>query len=171
MAEIAEMVRRFGGLIAEHDWTPTGWEAQYVRPHDGELSDWRPVYFADLANPLREAPTIYGRPVEGWSAEGEALVVDQLAGRRVPADSLDGFVQLVPTGRLHSVVAAEPGWTVELDTNDEPTTVPMVAWMVDASGAMRPATEGLMSGGRLLENEGELIAPRPIQVLRVVAPE
>ena len=101
------------------------------------------VYFADLANPLREErPPSFGLPVEGWSAEREALVVDPIAGRRVPADSLDGFVQLVPTGRLQSVVAAEPGWTVELDTNDEPTTAAVVAWMTDASGAMRPVTEG-----------------------------
>jgi hypothetical protein len=36
---------------------------------------------------------------------------------------------------------------------------------------MRPVTESLMSGGRLMGNEGELIAPRPIQPLRVIAPE
>ncbi|MFC5996172.1 hypothetical protein ACFQE5_18365 [Pseudonocardia hispaniensis] len=80
-------------------------------------------------------------------------------------------MQLVPTERLHAVLPAEPGWLAELDTYDEPTTAPVVAWMVGASGTMRSATEGLMSGGKLVENEGALIAHRPLHVLRVVAPE
>jgi hypothetical protein len=79
------------------------------------------------------------RPVEAWSSDGDALVVDWRSGQLKPAHSCGGFVD-VDLGD-GDVVAAVPGggWRVQLVGKDGSTrTEPVLAWTVNSAGGFEP---------------------------------
>jgi hypothetical protein len=155
MIEMHETVAlaREASLRPDRQWSPTGWQAMYVsRVHDGP-EPWTPNYDPMSGN-------VYGRAVEAWGRDGEALVVDPLKGALVDATTEPGYVRLVQTGRLQSVLRADPGWTVEMD--DGTGTLPVAAWMVDIDGTMRPVPA--------VDVDGALMAAEDLKALQVRPP-
>jgi hypothetical protein len=156
MIELHETVAlaREASLRPDRQWSPTGWQAMYVsKVHDGP-EPWAPDYDPISGN-------VYGRAVEAWGRDGEALVVEPLKGALVDATTEPGYVRLVQTGRLQSVLRADPGWTVEMD-DGAGTTLPVVAWMVDTDGTMRPVPA--------IDVDGTLTAAEDLKVLQVRPP-
>ena len=98
------------------DVSPTGWMAAY---------DHGALPYAT-------------RPVERFSEEGEALVVDERSGNLVSAAGLHGFAELTRCSTTVSVIPADPGWTVTFKDGDTSFTEPIVAWIVNDVGNGNP---------------------------------
>lgn len=103
------------------------------------------------------------RQVERFSEAGDALVVNELTGRLVPAKDVAGFQQLEQCGRQLSVIAAAPGWrTTGIDDGDR-WEEPVVAWFVNDSGVGQPMTvwkeEGRLAVANLDGSPYTLLAP------------
>lgn len=82
-------------------------------------------------------------PVDGWTKEGEALVVNVANGYRQVARHMANYVGLNEAEPL--IVAALPGagWAVDYGQGDEPD--PVVGWAVNAHGvaiALSPDSDG-----------------------------
>ncbi|MFF3864091.1 hypothetical protein [Streptomyces sp. NPDC002209] len=74
------------------------------------------------------------RPVAGWDDEGNALVVDRKAGRRVQASKQPGFVAVRESAGYTHSFPAPPGWTVRWCKDGADDIVdPVVAFMEDSS--------------------------------------
>ena len=86
MIELHETVAlaREASLRPDRQWSPTGWQAMYVsKVHEGP-EPWTPDYDPISGN-------VYGRAVEAWGGDGEALVVEPLKGALVDATT-DGTI-------------------------------------------------------------------------------
>ena len=130
------------------DFTPSGWAAVYEPSTSDDQVSWRPV------------ERFNG---EGEHAAGEALVVDERQGRLVPANSLKGFQRLVPANLVVAAVAAAPGWRLKIwaDHADDASVVqlPIVAWIVDATGTAHPVPRHLDGQIRPLEAQHREVIP------------
>jgi hypothetical protein len=106
-----------------HEYTATGWYATF--------------------DPKKHPRRNVQNPVEAWSADGEALVLDGDKGRLVPAARVPGFEGLMPCRRIVQVVPAQPGWKVTFPPDEkinepEPWTLPVLAWIIDDEGEAKP---------------------------------
>lgn len=124
--------------MANMDFSPTGWLARYSRVL-GLLRNWLPV--------------------EGWTADGDPLVVDirHRGQKLVPAKGIDGYQQLEQCHKVVSTVPAHYGWTVARDVDYVTVVSPVVAWIVTASGAVLPAVA--MDGGQVEPVYGAIRGP------------
>ena len=98
--------------MTEHT-TPTGWIAVYRSPEQKQLK--------------QPGHTL---PVDGWSPDGDALVVEKHLGARVPAASLPHFVGLE---QAPAIVAVLPGQGWRLVVSEE-ISHPVLGWAIDATG-------------------------------------
>ncbi|MFF8793364.1 hypothetical protein [Streptomyces globisporus] len=97
--------------------TPSGWIAVYRTREEKQLKQ-----------PGRNLP------VDGWSAEGDALVVDKHLGARVPAASLPDFIGLEQAPAIVAVLPGQ-GWRLVVD---EETSHPVLGWAIDSAGFGSP---------------------------------
>ncbi|TXS08093.1 hypothetical protein EAO70_35485 [Streptomyces sp. adm13(2018)] len=99
--------------------SPTGWLAYYRTNEEVERKR-------------------HGRhlPVDGWSPEGDALVVDRRRGARVPAASLPHFrgLQVTESDTVNTVPGQ--GWSIAYLNGATPD--PVIAWAVDRHGYAKP---------------------------------
>jgi len=70
-------------------------------------------------------------PVEAWSADGQALVPNEEAGRLSAARSIAGFEQLMPCYRALAVIPAAPGWRVRQVDGEDVDILDVIGWVVD----------------------------------------
>ncbi|MFD8640821.1 hypothetical protein ACFV14_10985 [Streptomyces zaomyceticus] len=99
--------------------SPTGWLAAYRTAEETE----------------NKKPGRY-LPVDGWSHDGDALVVDRRAGQRVPAATLPHFRGLQEAESSVAGVVPGQGWSVAYPDGAAPD--PVVAWVVDRHGYALP---------------------------------
>ncbi|GAA2811088.1 hypothetical protein GCM10010441_39650 [Kitasatospora paracochleata] len=131
--------------------SPTGWLARFQTAEERETKQ-----------PGRLVP------VTRWDENGLALIVDEAAGRLVPAREFDNFVALVPGDR--PVVAALPGagWRAVYAQDDgQPDYVEdLVGWAVHDNGYATPiaADPELMIGEPLTTRS-------PVNAVRLLPPE
>ncbi|BCY10953.1 hypothetical protein L3i22_060410 [Actinoplanes sp. L3-i22] len=130
--------------MAVMDFSPSGWAAEF--------------------DPSESTGQVVWRPVERWSADGDALVADERRGCLLEARALKGFKRLVSVGKVVGAVPAAPGWKLKLwdDDKDDATAyeVPIAAWIVDAGGAMSPVPAGSDSYLEpVLRQRSEIVAP------------
>ncbi|MFE2017564.1 hypothetical protein ACFW9O_05840 [Streptomyces sp. NPDC059499] len=97
--------------------TPTGWIACYRSAEQKQLK--------------QPGHTL---PVDGWTANGHAVVVDKRLGARVMATSLPNFVSLE---QEPAIVAVLPGQGWRLVVDDE-TSHPVLGWAIDSAGFGSP---------------------------------
>ncbi|MFJ7523929.1 hypothetical protein ACIQ1S_03290 [Streptomyces griseus] len=97
--------------------TPSGWIAVYRSHEDKQLK--------------QPGLTL---PVDGWSADGDALVVDKRLGARIVAASLPNFIGLE---QVPAIVAVLPGQGWRLVVDDE-TSHPVLGWAIDSAGFGSP---------------------------------
>ncbi|MFJ4576777.1 hypothetical protein ACIP4W_36335 [Streptomyces sp. NPDC088846] len=72
------------------------------------------------------------RPVAGWDDEGNALVLDRRAGRRIQASKEPGFQAVRESAGYEHAIPAAPGWTVRWCKDGADDIVdPVVAFMED----------------------------------------
>jgi hypothetical protein len=82
---------------------------------------------------------IVQRPVEAWSADGDALVVDNKVGQLVPVRNLPGFEGLQPCRQQTAVLPALPGWSVHhTPEGEDSATYPVVGWLITSDGTGLP---------------------------------
>lgn len=122
--------------------TATGWIACYRSAEEKELK--------------RPGHTL---PVDGWTTDGDALVVDKRRGCRVPASTLPNFTGLE---QAPAIVAVLPGQGWRLVVDDE-TSHPVLGWAIDSAGFGLPIftdPEGLaqVEDGGL---GGQIVPPAP----------
>ncbi|MFB7222436.1 hypothetical protein [Streptomyces sp. NPDC056227] len=71
-------------------------------------------------------------PVVGWDDDGNALILDHKAGRRVRANQDPAFVSISRRPGWDTVVPAPPGWTVRWCQEGKDDIVdPVVGFMED----------------------------------------
>lgn len=105
--------------MSRYEFTPTGWYAE--------------------SDPKRSAHRGWLGPVEAWSPEGNALVVERNQGRLVVARTQEGFSRLEPCRTVVGVIAAEPGWRVRhVDPPEPPTISAVIAWVACMDGEGEP---------------------------------
>ncbi|MFG3492977.1 hypothetical protein [Streptomyces sp. NPDC047972] len=75
-------------------------------------------------------------PVDGWSPDGEALVVDARRGTRVPAANLPSFRGLLRAESSTVGVVPGQGWSVAYPNGGSPD--PVIAWAIDRHGYAKP---------------------------------
>ncbi|HZX38099.1 MAG TPA: hypothetical protein VFF37_07175 [Streptomyces sp.] len=95
--------------------SPTGWLALYRTTDQIEK---------------KEAGTL--KPVDGWSNDGDALVVHARTGQRVSASALPHFRGLREAEATVAGVLPGQGWAVAYVDGIAPD--PVVAWTVDVHG-------------------------------------
>lgn len=98
--------------------SPTGWLAEFV------------------------ASTGWTMPVEKFTDDGVALVVDRKQAKLVPVKEMASFSQLVPCSRTARIISATDGWFAIGNDWEEP----VVGWLVGDNGLGIPLTADLDSG-------------------------
>lgn len=103
-----------------YDYTPTGWYAT----------------FDPTQHPERHVQS----PVEAWSPDGHALIVDQKRGMLVPATQVRGFKGVRRCSRIVGVLPSPDGWEVEYPPeSDQPAhREPVIGWVVNDEGDANP---------------------------------
>jgi hypothetical protein len=104
--------------MSGYDVTTTGWYATFDRK--------------------RSPGRVMQLPVEAWSDDGAALVVDEKAGRLAPAHTMAGFEGLMPCRRHMAVIPAAPGWRVRQVAGDEVDVLDVIGWVMDDDGRGLP---------------------------------
>lgn len=107
-------------MLGSQEFTPTGWVARY-KYHDGREEEF---------------------PVETWSSDGDAMIVDYMSGRLTPVWRREGFAKLDRVDRIVTAVPAAPGWRVKLE--GEPGDFweePIAAWLVTDQGHIHPVLD------------------------------
>jgi hypothetical protein len=99
--------------------SPTGWLAVYGS--DNQTEQNRPGSW-----PVKLLP------VDGWNADGEALVVDEALGCRRPATHMKNFRRLQKAEPSPAAVLPGQGWHVAYRNGATPD--PVVGWNVDSNG-------------------------------------
>ncbi|MDF6043223.1 hypothetical protein LRD69_13910 [Streptomyces sp. JH14] len=97
--------------------TPTGWIACYRSDEQKRLK--------------QPGHTV---PVDGWSTDGDALVVDKRLGCRVPASSLPDFRGLEQAPAIVAVLPGQ-GWRLVVDGE---TSHLVLGWAIDTAGYGSP---------------------------------
>jgi hypothetical protein len=131
--------------------SPTGYQAYYQSPAQRDARQIGPT-----------------RPVIRWDADGDAMVVDEHAGRLVPATSLPDFRYL--TEEESPVVGALPpqGWRLGFGQDDGTEIVEdLIGWAVHNTGVITPIVAGEWNQGTpmfhdTVDNELRLIPPGPV---------
>lgn len=96
--------------------------------------------------------------VDGWGPDGEALVVDQEAGRRVPAGTLPHFRGLQETEAGVAGVVPGQGWSLVYGDGGGPDVI--VAWIVDHAGFAAPVVAATESFTEVYEvKPGDYFVP------------
>jgi hypothetical protein len=121
-------------------FSPTGWLAVYRT--DEEIRLKRP-----------------GRclPVDGWDADGDALVVDAARGRRRPASDLQHFRGLQKAEAAIAGVVPGQGWHVAY--RDGAAADPVVAWNVDTNGWAVPILANSDGYAEPYDPENDFLVP------------
>lgn len=101
-------------------------------------------------------------PVEAWSDDGAALVVDLAAGRLREARSYADFERLQETDG-HTVGAIPGGgWLLSAKDGEAERTEPVVGWSVTAGGVWAAHTadgEGYVETVDIREGDGQRLVP------------
>jgi hypothetical protein len=119
-----------------YTFTPTGWYATFDRK--------------------RSPGGIVQRDIEGWSPEGDALAVDERAGKLMPVRSMTGFQGLLRCSTVAAVIPAEPGWRVHYAAEKtDPSFEAPVGWAIGDNGYGLP----LIGGGDGVSATDELDSP------------
>lgn len=80
----------------------------------------------------------YARDVEAWDDDGNALVVDEKAGKLVPANDRVGFYELQFTDGRYITALPADGWVAKFHTDkpEESFTEPLLCWLVEQDGTI-----------------------------------
>ncbi|MGH3857792.1 MAG: hypothetical protein ACRDR6_30740 [Pseudonocardiaceae bacterium] len=105
--------------IVSYDYTATGWYATF--------------------DPNKSRGGCIQQPVEAWSPDGDAMIVDKQAGYLVPVRAVPGFKSLHPCGRIGRVIKAAEGWQMHFADDDLAIdALPVIGWIIDNEGEAKP---------------------------------
>ncbi|MEU4161291.1 hypothetical protein [Actinoplanes sp. NPDC026670] len=88
-------------------------------------------YLAVYQSPHTDDGT-FSLPIEGWAADGRALVLEAELGRVIPAGDRPGFLRVEPTPARCVAVLPAPGWHVQWPHDGQ--RMPLLGWVVDEQG-------------------------------------